>query len=44
MGKTSINLFLHRKGKGKVPQKKGDTTPQPMNAMHTSTKKESNGI
>jgi hypothetical protein len=42
MGKTSNNLFSHRNGKGKVPQNNKDTTPT--NAMHTSTKEESNGI
>ncbi len=39
MGKTSINLFLHRKGNGKVPQKKGDTTPQPMPCTQAQRRK-----
>lgn len=39
MGKTSNDLFLHRKGKGKVAQKKGDTTPQSMPYIQAQRRK-----
>jgi hypothetical protein len=39
MGKTSNDLFLHKKSKGKVSQKKGDTTPQPMPCTQAQRRK-----